>query len=328
MVMRNIALRRVPIILLAAFLVMVLVGCAGPLPRTTTPLTTLAPASTPTPTQTQTTAIPPRTTVPTGIYQFAAADDGQQDRYYFLLEDGERINVAADGRVKLQIFDDFENSLYLKEFDVKAAQYVDYVVKPGDITAGKMYQWRVSIADIKKGESLLGWGRAVCTFTTLGGTKLSAEYKSARIPVYSDVELITMAEDDYLSKSVYSGEKIRRGDIEVTVVRSGWFRQYKVGVDRKEYFRIDLEVQNTGETTSTFTPFGVILVDSRGNRFEKTLAGSFNTATQLKAGATVKGPFLFDSLPATLKSATLTFESGWDWAFRYYLFEFTIKLAP
>jgi len=312
-------IRRVPLVLLLALISAVLAGCDGTEVKTTPPVTTPAPTSTAT--------IQPRTMPPTAIYIFSSVTEGAQDRYFFLLEDEEHINVVADGHAKLQIFDDLKNSLYLKEFDIKAAQYVDYIIKPADKVAGKMYEWRVPLADIKKGNSALGWGRAVCTFTTAGGTKLSAEYNSTRIPVYSETELIKMAEDDYLSKAVTSGEKILRGDIEVTVVRSGWFHQYRLGVDRKEYFRIDMEVHNASVDSASFAPFGVVLVDAQGNRLEKTMAGSFNAATQVKAGATVKGTFLFDNVPKTLRSAALTFESGWDLKYQYYLFQFTINLA-
>jgi hypothetical protein len=318
---QKLKITRVFIVLLAALLCAVLAGCSDTEVRTTPPMTT--------PVLSSTVTVPPRMGTPDGIYLFSAVTEGDQDRYFFLLQDAEKINVVADGRVKLQIFDDLENSLYLKEFDVKAAQYVDYVIKPVSKVAGKMYEWRVPLADIKKGDSAFGWGRAVFTFTTSGGTKLSAEYNSTRIPVYSEKELVQMAEDDYLSKAVTSGEKIRRGDIEVTVVRSGWFHQYQVGVDRKEYFRVDLEVHNAnGDSTAAFTPFGVVLVDAQGNRLEKTMAGSFNGATQVKAGATVKGTFLFDNVSKTLRSAVLTFESGWDLNFQYYLFQFTINLIP
>lgn len=66
---------------------------------------------------------------PANINLFSSVQEGEIIRFFFLLEDASGGIVSADGHVKIEIFDDLNNSLYSEEFDVRASEFVDYTFK-------------------------------------------------------------------------------------------------------------------------------------------------------------------------------------------------------
>jgi len=262
---------------------------------------------------------------PANITTFSSAKEGELNRFYFLLEGSDGRNVSSDGHVQLQIFDDSNNSLYLEEFDVKASEYVDYQFKLTGQSIGKAYEWRVPVSDIKKGISTIGWGRAVLTFTTLDGRKLTAEDKTIQIPVYTDDELKQMAEAEYAKGAITLSQKLSKGKFEITVTGAGFFSPYEWG-ERKEYFRVDMEVRNIGSEADYFSPSGMVILDNQGNQYEQSYGGSLDTFSQIYPNVTKKGYVLFESVPKTIGSAKLAFQLGYDAQYKPYLFEYDIPL--
>ena len=278
--------------------------------------------------KTQTPQTPQATTSkysPANINLFASAKEGEVIRFYFLLEDANGRNTPGDGHVKVEIFDDLNNSLYYKEFDVKASEFVDYQFKLTGQGIGKAYEWRVPISEIKKGVSSFGFGRAVLTFVTPDGKELHAEDTTVQIPTYTEEELTQMAEEEYNKNAITVNKKIRKGNFEVTVTKAGFFSPYEWG-KKKQYFRVDMEVKNVGSESDYFSPSGMAIIDNQGNQYESTFGGTLDTFSKIYPGVTKKGYVLFEEVPTSATSVKLVFELGYDENFNPYLFEYNIDL--
>ncbi|RLJ06896.1 MAG: hypothetical protein DRP12_03255 [Candidatus Aenigmatarchaeota archaeon] len=261
---------------------------------------------------------------PANINLFASSKEGEAIRFYFLLEDANGRNIPGDGHVKLEIFDDLNNSLYYKEFDVKASEFIDYQFELTGQGIGKAYEWRVPISEIKKGISYIGLGRAVLTFVTPDGKKLYAEDTTVEIPTYTEEELTEMAEEEYNKNATNVNKTIRKGNFEVTVTKAGFFVLYEWG-ERKQYFRVDMQVKNVGSESDYFSTSEMVIIDDQGNQHE-TSDGTLDTFSKIYPGATKKGYILFEGVPENVTFVRLVFELGYDENFNPYLFEYNIRL--
>ncbi len=391
---------------------------------------------------------------PVNINYFATVKEGEIIRFYFLLEDVYGKNTPGDGHVKVEIFDNLNNSLYYKEFDVKASEFVDYQFMFTGQDIGKAYEWRVPISEIQKGIS--SFGRAVLTFVTSDGKELHIEDTVVQIPTYTKEELTQMAEEEYnknakqtlleleddnfkiritkygfftdyssisaenllrvdleveakqtnsfyiyntklidsssnqyersyrskfeggeiesgakktgymafknvpknvdiskiiigdyifdlKNKKTYTYEqlaeeeynknaiivnkKISNDNFEVTVTKAGFFNLYNKWSNKKQYFRVDMEVKNIGSESDYFSPSGMVIIDNQRNQYESTFGGTLDTIfSKIYPGVTKKGYVLFKDVPMSVTSVKLVFELGYDAYFNPYLFVYNINL--
>jgi len=271
------------------------------------------------------TYVPTSTTQPVNINTFISIKEGELIRFYFLLEDKDGINTCSDGQVELEIFDEDDMSLYNQEFDVKTSEFVDYGFKLTGTDIGKAYEWRVTFSDIKKGNSTLGFGKAILTFTTPKNKSLHAEYNLVEIPIYTEEEIEDIEKEDYNDTAVSVNKKISKGNFEVTVTRAGFFNDTEWGLTN-EYFRVDMEVKNIGSESDYFFPSGLAIIDSQNNQYDYTYGGTLDIFSTIHAGVTKKGYLLFECVPATETSVRFLLELGYDANFNLYFFEFNIKL--
>jgi len=271
------------------------------------------------------TAVVVSTKPPANINTFSSANEGDMIRFYFLLEDEDGINTQSDGHVKIEIFDDEDNSLYKNEFDVKSSEFVDYQFKLTGTAMGKAYEWRVPKEDIEKGKSTYGFGKAVLTFITSEFNIMSAEDTLVQIPTYSEEELEEMQESDYDDSAVDVNKKISKGSFEVTVIKTGFFDKYEWG-ETKQYFRVDMIVKNIGSNSEYFSPSGLAVIDDQGHQYEYTFSGTLDTFSTVYPGVTKNGYILFEDVPITTISIRLVFELGYDSNFNSYVFEYNINL--
>ncbi len=262
---------------------------------------------------------------PANINQFASVQEGELIRFYFLLEDKGGINTVSDGNVQIEIFDDLNQSLYYKEFEVKASEFVDYVFQLTGTGIGKAYEWRIPIGDIEKGTSILGFGRATLTFTTPDDKTLNAENTLVPIHSYTEEELENMYEAEYEDSSTAIDKIITKGNFEITVRKVGYFNSLLFGVTN-QYFRVDMEVKNVGSVSEYFLPSGLAIIDSQSIQYEYTYGGTLDTLSTVYPDVMIKGYLLFEDVPKTETSLRLLFELGYDEYFNPYLFEYNINL--
>ena len=213
----------------------------------------------------------------------------------------------------------------VNDFDVKSSEYIDYGFQLTGTSIGKAYEWRVSKEDIEKGTSLLGFGKAFLNFITPEFKSLYAEYNAVEIPTYSEEELENNEEESYENSAISVNKKISKGNFEITVTKVGFFEKYTWG-SQDNYFRVDMEVKNIGADSDYFIPDGVAILDNQNNQYGENYLGTLNTFPTVYPGVTIKGYYLFDDVPETIKSITLFFELGYDDEFNSYLFEYHINL--
>lgn len=247
---------------------------------------------------------------PANITTFSSIQEGTLHRFYFLIEGLDGRNVVADGHIQLQIFDDSNTSLYLKEFDVKASEYVDYQFKLTGQSIGKAYEWRVPNSDIKKGISSMGWGRGVLTFIALDGKRLTAEDKTIQIPVYTDAELKRMSEDGYAKSATVSTLVAQDSAFEVGLTSFGFFTMYSYG-KAERLLRADLSV--VAKTGGYFWDTDAKLIDTSGKQYGASYKSEFDGG-QLAANTTRIGYILFENIPEDVHISKITVED--------YVFDF------
>jgi len=262
---------------------------------------------------------------PVNINLFASVLEGELIRFYFVLEDADGRNTICDGHVSIEIFDDFDNSLYNEEFDVKSSEFIDYEFRLTGKDIGKAYEWRVPDVDIEKGISLLGFGRAVLVFTTPDFKSLQAEDSLVQIPTYTEEELENLYEGEYESSSTPVNKRITKGNFEITVTNVGYFDKYEFG-GMNRYFRVDMEVKNVGSGSDYFLPSGLVIIDSQSIQYGYTYGGTLDMLSTVYPDVTKKGYLLFENIPDTEMSVRLVFELGYDMNFNPYVFEYTFNL--
>ncbi len=263
---------------------------------------------------------------PVNINIFTSTKEGNVLRFYFLLEDANGINTVSNGNVKLEIFDELNNTLYTKEFFVKASDFVDYQFMITGQEIGKAYEWRVPISEIKKGVSSFGFGRAVLTFVTPNEKELHAEDTTVEIPTYTEEELIQMAEEEYNKNAITVNKKISKGNFEVTVMKVGFFSPYEY-YEKKQYFRVDMEVKNVGGKSDYFSPSDMAILDNKGNQYEYNYEGTLDAYSKIYSGVTKRGYILFDPIPKDTQNIRLVFDLGYDDNYDPYSFEYDISLT-
>jgi hypothetical protein len=305
-------MRRILVIAILLVVLLVTLAACGSTAKSPTPFTSpttqgmsIQETQSPNPTSTSTaTTMSVQKNSPVNITTFASANEGEQNRFYFLLEASDGRNVVADGHIQLQIFDDLNNSLYLKELDVKTSEYVGYQYKLTGQSMGKAYEWRVPVTDIKKGISSIGWGRAVLTFTTIDGKRLSAEDKTIQIPVYTDDELKQIAEDEY-AKSAKSTTLIAQDDnFEVRLIKYGLFTDYSFGKS-DSLLRADFTV--VSKMGDYFWSTDAKLIDSNNKQYEASYKSEFEGG-KLAVNTTRTGYIAFENVPENVQISNIVIQ--------------------
>ncbi|RLI95459.1 MAG: hypothetical protein DRO90_00290 [Candidatus Altiarchaeales archaeon] len=258
--------------------------------------------------KTQTPQTPQATTSkysPANINLFASAKEGEIIRFYFLLEDANGRNTPGDGHVKVEIFDDLNNSLYYKEFDVKASEFVDYQFKLTGQGIGKAYEWRIPISEIKKGVSSFGFGRAFLTFVTPDGKELHAEDTTVQIPTYTEEELTQMAEEEYNKNAKEVSLELEDDNFKVKIIRYGLFTDYSSFASSESILRVDLEVE--AKQTGSFYTYKSKLIDSNGNQYERSYKSKFEGGN-LEEGIKRTGYIAFENVPKNIDISKIIIE--------------------
>jgi len=111
----------------------------------------------------------------------------------------------------------------------------------------------------------------------------------------------------------------------VIVTKAGFFNPFEWG-EKKQYFRVDMEIKNIGKESQYFSPSSMVILDGKGNQYESSFSGTLRTFSKIYPGVTKRGYVLFENVPQSLTSVRLVFELGYDSNFNPYLFEYDITL--
>ena len=113
-------------------------------------------------------------------------------------------------------------------------------------------------------------------------------------------------------------------------MRAGAFTITGDSTEGADYFRVDLKVENVGNSAEQFAPTALVLSDGDGTEYQprndeskRTLGMDFGTAP----GETYRGYWLFKPLPESVTTVGLGFELGTDAAGSAHSFEYELDLS-
>ena len=261
---------------------------------------------------------------PTNINMLAAADEGEIIRFYFVLEDSNGNITPGDGKANLQVKDSTGKVVYAQDFDFEASEFVNYEFKLTGKGIGKAYEWRVNKSDVEKGVSEIG--TADITLTVASGKVLKSTADYVTIPKYSEEELTAVYETEYNKTAIVSGEVIKKGNFEVTLVKYGYYTHLEFDIygDEVTDFRVDLIVKNISSKKDSFSVFEAALL-SGSNQYKYSFNSKIDTA-DIFAGVIKEGYILFEDVPDTL-SGTIKIIPGtaYDSSYNQINYEFNVE---
>jgi len=235
---------------------------------------------------------------PTNINTFSSSNEGDVIRFYFLLENQDGQNTLGSGEANVQIKDSVGNVVFSQKFDFKSSDFVDYQFKLTGQGIGKAYEWRVNQKDIQKGISEMG--KADLTITLPDGKVINATDDYVSIPSYSEEEIKQMYDALYNKNAQLSGEIVKKGDFEVTLVKYGFFKHLELGAygDEVTDFRVDLKVKNIGSEKNSFSNYAAVLIVG-SHQYERSFNSELDSS-DIYPGIIKEGYLLFKDVPTTI----------------------------
>lgn len=262
---------------------------------------------------------------PTNIESFTGVKEGEKIRFWFALENEDGINTVGNGHASFAIKDSSNKTVYSNEFDFSANNFADYEFKLTGKGIGKVYEWRINSADIKKGTS--NTGIAYLTLTTTNGKTLKNEYPFIEIPAYTAEEIATQYENEYIKTSKLINMTDTKGYFEVTLSRLGFFKhlQYTTWGDEIEEFRVDIKVKNVVTVENSFNTYDAkIIVGS--SQYDYSYNSNFDSGN-IYPGVIREGYIIFKDVPKNISGeARIIVGSHYDSGFDKFISEFTVTL--
>jgi hypothetical protein len=239
----------------------------------------------------------------TTIQTFDYAEEGDLLRFYFMLQNQQGTPTTCDGLITLKINDDLENELYSKEISIKKSDFVDYEIKLTGKSIGKAYEWRLNKTDIKKSYNI--YGTAILKFKS-ANLEFNSNTNIFDLISYTDEELAKISEDKYLESATDNTKTISEGNFKVTISKSGFFEKISFG-EIKNYYRIDMEIENIGDESDYFSPSGLALIIDK-KQYDSEYNSTIETYKNMYPGIVQEGYLLFDEVPTNFTNGKLTFE--------------------
>ncbi len=260
-----------------------------------------------------------RSTDARSITNFAVAQNNNSLRVRFSLVDESHKYVSVDGVVSVEILDEYGDILFLESFPVKKD---DFKLRTFILTKQKFLAYSFDIPKSKINKSASQNGTIHLLFEMKDRT-LEASTVITGLSTYTDEELMKINDERFSQSSVRVGQKLKRGNFEVNVLRIGFFKPFG---SKNTYFRVDLYAKNIGNTSDYFSPSDIILTDDTGGTHQVVDSEGFNSFSELKPGQYEKGFLIFDNVPQTTQSIKLSFYLGQEVNGAPYSFEYNIPL--
>ncbi len=128
-----------------------------------------------------------------------------------------------------------------------------------------------------------------------------------------------MNENSYNQEKTTINKEITSGNFKIQFLSSGFYTEDS-WLGKEEYYRIDMKVQNTGNTKDTLSMSDLVLVTPNGYQYEASYGGTLDTYyDSYYPGITKEGYVLFEGVPKG-ESYTLAYSMGYDenWEPIYY----------
>ncbi len=238
--------------------------------------------------------------------------------YISLLDKTRQNYVQADGIVKLKIVNELGEEVYKSTFQIKKDMFFNtFLTKDKfsytyDLYPTKeinVFKVAIPFDNIKKSAS--SRGIAYVEFETSDDIDFELDVDIYGLPLFSEEEIEQINEENYAKNKIELNQTQTKGSFMITVSSAGYYSpipKYE-WEERKEYFRVDLEVKNIGTKPEYFDPINLALLDNEGNQFEEEYEeGTLDTFQKIYPGVTKKGYILFPKLKNDTNSVRLVFE--------------------
>ncbi|MBB6401747.1 hypothetical protein HNP92_001052 [Methanococcus maripaludis] len=244
-----------------------------------------------------------------GTFYAAKTDDSL--KFTLIFNDAENKLVTATGTAKLTIYDDYDNKIFEKE----------YVVDPSKAGTNSKYTLVVSLDDIEKGMTESGYAEVV--FTSKTGKVINKITNAIQIPYLTEEEILKISEQEFLEDAVESGDSYELDDVEITILRSGFYTIY--GEESEKIFRVDLKIENKYGQPKDFTPSEVSVYDKYENRYRYVSGGSLDEFSEIPSLDTIEGYWFFEEVPENMENPRLFFKNGRDDNGEWLIYDFNLE---
>lgn len=294
--------------------------------------------------------------IPTTIGDFRAWVSGNNLQLTFSIFDQLDESMAIDGNGEIMIFDSEKNVIYSKTLSVKKE---DFVTSTNSLAFYSLLGYETNIPLDTVHKSFSSSGIVSLWFNTSQGEFNQVDTSVYGLPSYTQDDLDRLSNNQFedsakiinslisykcqkpeipssiedldipieLKKELFPQYYIDlpcNSNFQVKLIRAGFYTEKLLLGDVKDYYRIDLEVINTGQKSENFYPSSMVIIDSAGNQYEKSYGGTLDTFIDIYSGVKKEGSILFEGVEPNAKSLKLNFKLGYDSNFNPIVFEYNI----
>jgi hypothetical protein len=253
----------------------------------------------------------------------ALINNGKVEARFSLMDDSKK-PIAGEGIADARVVNKEGETIYTGETKITADKFQTYTLR----LTGKdflAYAWEIPLENIKKSPSQEG--TMYLKFHTNNEEFAELNTSIYGLPTYSEDELADINTKNFSKTAIPVNASLSKGNFTVTIKQAGSFNPLSTYDDKKEYFRVDMDVKNTGGKNDYFMPNGLSLIDDRNRQYERDYGGSLDSISDINSRVTKSGYFLFKQIPDDVKQIKLVFELGNDANFNPHKFEFPIALT-
>lgn len=255
------------------------------------------------------------------IGNFDAFTENNKIKATFSLMDDSKKTISGKGTGEVRIVNSEGENVYGSTINVNPEDFGTYTLKltNEDFLA---YSWNIPLNDIKKSPSQEG--TIYLKFRTDNAEFDEIDSSIFELPTYSEEELAEINTKKFNETALSVDKTLSKGSFTVTVKKAGFFKPFNTLNEKKEYFRVDLDVKNIGNKKEYFSLSGLSILGNKGKQYDSEYGGSLDSLSELHSGIKKSGYVLFEKIPDKVKQVKLVFELGEDKNYEPYRFEFSI----
>ena len=106
--------------------------------------------------------------------------------------------------------------------------------------------------------------------------------------------------------TIHVNQQLTKGPFQILVTQVGLYTPDGYG-NTIQYFRVDMQVKNIGNSTENFLTNPIAIVDDKGNQYEEIPLGSLFVGFDMFPKTVKNGTMLFQTIPDNIKNVKLVF---------------------
>lgn len=120
---------------------------------------------------------------------------------------------------------------------------------------------------------------------------------------YTSIKTSSVKSTDY---AIPINQQLTKGPFQILVTQVGLYTPDSYG-NTIQYFRVDMQVKNIGNSTENFLTNPIAIVDDKGNQYEEIPLGSLFVGFDMFPKTVKNGTMLFQTIPGNIKNVKLVF---------------------